>query len=308
MPHTIAALNPLRHAGVTQVLREASATVGEDFGYLLDTASRESSLNPSARAATSSASGLFQFTGQTWLGVMKRHGAEHGLGAEAAGIQLVDGRYKVPDASARQAILALRNNPKIAALMAGEFTAENRQRLQGDLGRPVSEGELYTAHVMGAGGAAQLISAAENHPSQNAAHLFPAAAKANRAIFFDDDGMPRSVAQVTAFLTGGNSAPAVKAAALPEYDVAALPLPDLQFEEKSAVPEWTPATQAANGSWNGSLKVAAPGSGGGAAGLAGLGQNFNMLSPDMFAILASLDAPERNRRNQARLAAPGQLG
>jgi hypothetical protein len=36
-------------------------------------------LDPRARARTSSATGLYQFTGQTWLTTLARHGAEHGL-------------------------------------------------------------------------------------------------------------------------------------------------------------------------------------------------------------------------------------
>lgn len=308
MPHSINALYKVPHAGVTQALREASARVGEDFDYLLETASRESSLNPKAKAATSSATGLFQFTEQTWLGVVKKYGAGHGLGAAAADIKNKDGRYEVPVAAERKAILALRTDPKAASLMAGEFTAENRRRLETDLERPVSEGELYAAHVMGAGGAAKLIAAAENNPAQRADKLFPEAAQANHGIFFEANGRARSVAQVVDFLTdrGDTPSPVEQAALLASIDVpnasiAVMALPNEPYE-----PEWRSATPTANGGWNGSLKVAAPGAGG--SGLAALGQNFNMLSPDMFAILASLDAPETNRRNSAYIAEPQIAG
>lgn len=307
MPHSIAALNPARHAGITQALRQASAEAGVDFDYLVSTAMRESSLDPEARAATSSATGLFQFTEQTWLDVIKRHGAEHGLGAAAAHIIQPDGRYKVPDAEMRQAILALRNDPKTASLMAGEFTAENRQKLESGLERPVSEGELYAAHVMGAGGAVQLIAASEADPSLNAVNLFPAAAKANRGIFFEASGRARSVAEVTGFLTGESNKPAPEAATemaaapatqapLPQYDVASLALPDSSPEAAPAEKmQWIPATPAANGGWNGSLKRAAVSAG----TFAGLAHNANSLSPGMIAILASLDAPETHRNERA---------
>ncbi len=43
-------------------------------------------LNPTARAGTSSATGLYQFIDQSWLGVVKQHGAEHGLGWAADAI------------------------------------------------------------------------------------------------------------------------------------------------------------------------------------------------------------------------------
>ncbi len=311
MPHSINALNKVPHAGVTQALREASVRVGEDFDYLLETASRESSLNPKAKAATSSATGLFQFTEQTWLGVVKKYGAGHGLGAAAADIKNNDGRYEVPVAAERKAILALRTDPKAASLMAGEFTAENRRRLEANLERPVSEGELYAAHVMGAGGAAKLITAAENNPAQRADKLFPEAAQANHGIFFEANGRARSVAQVVEFLTdrGDTPSPTEMAARLasvdtpevPKASVAALATPNEPYEQ-----EWRSATPTSNGGWNGSLKVAAPGADG--SGLAALGQNFNMLSPGMFAILASLDAPETNRRNSTYVAQSAVAG
>ena len=58
----------------------ASRRTGVDFSYLLGQAKIESSLNPSARAATSSATGLYQFVDQSWLAVVDKHGAEYGLG------------------------------------------------------------------------------------------------------------------------------------------------------------------------------------------------------------------------------------
>ena len=53
------------------------------------------------------------------------------------------------------------------------------------LGRSPSEGELYIAHFLGAGGAATLISAAAADPNTSAARYFPNAAQANPSIFYD---------------------------------------------------------------------------------------------------------------------------
>src|SRR5437868_1566523 len=64
---------------VTAAIQLASARTGVQFDYLLNQARIESSLNPEARARTSSATGLFQFIEQTWLGMVKQHGAAHGL-------------------------------------------------------------------------------------------------------------------------------------------------------------------------------------------------------------------------------------
>ena len=70
--------------GVEAAIRRASSTTGVDFDFLMKTARRESAMNPSARASTSSASGLFQFIEQTWLGLVKREGPNLGLNDAAA--------------------------------------------------------------------------------------------------------------------------------------------------------------------------------------------------------------------------------
>ena len=73
-------------SSVLAALKHAAARTGSDFHYLLGTAMRESSLKPNAQSATSSATGLFQFIEQTWLGLVKDYGASHGLSAQASAI------------------------------------------------------------------------------------------------------------------------------------------------------------------------------------------------------------------------------
>lgn len=187
---------------VVAAVKTAAASTGADFDYLLETAVRESSLNPSAKAKTSSASGLFQFIEQTWLGVVKRHGADFGLEAEAAAIDTTaGGRHKVTDKSAREAILALRHDPEVSALMAGALTNESARALEQGIGRKATSGELYLAHFMGPSGAIKLINTAESDPGTPAASLFPAAAKANTSIFYDSNGRARNVSEVYDRLT-----------------------------------------------------------------------------------------------------------
>jgi soluble lytic murein transglycosylase-like protein len=53
-------------ADVRQALAQASRPTGVDFAYLVAEASVESSLNPNAKAKTSSAAGLFQLIESTW--------------------------------------------------------------------------------------------------------------------------------------------------------------------------------------------------------------------------------------------------
>ncbi len=182
---------------IAAALQQASAKTGTDFNYLLKTAMRESSLNCNAKSNTSSACGLFQFTEQSWLGTMKQDGADLGLGQYADAIsQNASGRYVVTDPAARREILALRKDPEVSALMAGAYTSDSRDRLEGSLGRSVNGGELYIAHFLGAGGATKLISSAQDMPNAPADALFPAAAAANRSIFYARDGSPRTVSDV----------------------------------------------------------------------------------------------------------------
>ena len=184
-------------ADVLAALKQASAATGADFGYLLDTAVRESGLKTSAKAGTSSASGLFQFVEQTWLGLVKQHGASYGLGSYASQIQQgSDGRYHVADSADRRAILALRNNAQVSALMEGAFANQCRASLQGALGRDVCGGELYAAHFLGPDAAAKLIRMNDSQPSANAAAAFPAAADANQSVFYHADGSAKTVREV----------------------------------------------------------------------------------------------------------------
>jgi hypothetical protein len=184
-------------AQVIAALRQASAATGSDFHYLLGTAMRESSLKPQAQSSTSSACGLFQFTGQTWLGMVKTTGARHGLGSYADVIsQDGDGHFRVANAADRQAILALRNDAKVSALMAGEFANQTKATLESTLGRNVCEGELYAAHFLGPQAACKLIQMNTAKPDARAADAFPQAADANRNVFYHSDGSAKSVREV----------------------------------------------------------------------------------------------------------------
>lgn len=178
---------------VTQAIDQAARANGVDFRYLYAQARIESGLNPAAAARTSSARGLFQFIDQTWLGTVAKHGEAHGLGWAAAQIERRGGRWIVADPEARRAILNLRNDPQAASTMAGAFAADNREYLARRTGREPESVDLYLAHFLGAAGAARLLNAP---PGTSAAALFPAAARANRAIFYSRDGAPRTVDEI----------------------------------------------------------------------------------------------------------------
>ncbi|MFZ0422025.1 MAG: transglycosylase SLT domain-containing protein [Xanthobacteraceae bacterium] len=208
--------NSTAGSAVAGVIRQAAQATGTSFHYLLATAQVESGLNPQAGASTSSARGLFQFVEQTWLGMLKQAGPALGYGQYAAAItKNASGHYEVADPAMKSEILKLRNDPAANAVMAGAFTQANAALLADRLGRSPSEGELYIAHFLGAGGAARLISAAADDPNASAASYFPNAAQANTPIFYDrSTGAPRSLAQVRDVLTA-------------RYDVAARVVPDV---------------------------------------------------------------------------------
>jgi hypothetical protein len=84
--------------------------------------------------------------------------------------------------------MGLRKDPAAASAMAAAFTQKNAAFLTERLGRQPRDGELYIAHFLGANGAANLISAASKNPGAKAAELFPAAARANRSIFYGKGG------------------------------------------------------------------------------------------------------------------------
>jgi hypothetical protein len=196
-----AGVDPSR-ARVAGAIKQAANTTGTSFEYLLTTAKMESDFNPKAGASTSSAHGLFQFIDQTWLGTVKEAGAQLGYGKYADTISKSrSGSYSVSDPAARSAVMKLRDDPAAASSMAAVLTQSNSFKLTGKIGRRPTDGELYMAHFMGVGGAAKLISNAEDNPQASGARLFPNAAAANRSIFYDHSGRARSVSQVYSVLT-----------------------------------------------------------------------------------------------------------
>lgn len=190
---------------VVSAIRDGAAKTGAGFDYLLKTAQRESSLEPDAKAKTSSATGLFQFIEQTWLSMVKQEGPKQGLSSYADAITESGGRLTVADPAAREKILELRKDPQVAAVMAGALTQKNREQLAGALGRQPQAGELYMAHVLGARGAADLIKTAASDPTRAAAKDFPEAAAANRSIFFDKTGRARSAQEVYGVLAASHA-------------------------------------------------------------------------------------------------------
>ena len=172
-------------ANVRHAIKLASAKSGVDFSFLVEQAAAESSFKSDAKSSSSSASGLYQFIDSTWLSMVDRYGDQYGLNT---------------DGKSRSEILAMRNDPKASSFMAAAFASENAKTLdnlwaKGE--KPIGGTELYLAHFLGAGSAASFLNSKDENPLQTAADLFPAAARANRNVFYDSQtGEPRTLAGV----------------------------------------------------------------------------------------------------------------
>lgn len=181
---------------VTGALRSAAKATGMGFEVLAAKAAMESGFRPEAQATTSSARGLFQFIDQTWLGVVREHGAAHGLANEAAAISRTGGRYTIADPALRGRILALRDDPELSARMGAEHLKDISDSLSPVLGRKPDATELYLGHFLGVRGATDMLRAGRNDPGMAASQVLPDAARANPAIFRGANGAPLSVQQV----------------------------------------------------------------------------------------------------------------
>lgn len=182
--NALAALSSRAPAGIVNAIKTASAKTGVSFSYLMEKAAAESNFNPTIKAKTSSATGLFQFIESTWMDMVNKHGAKHGINTNQS----------------RQSLLNLRKDPEISSLMAAEFAEGNKAHLEKTIGGDIGNTELYFAHFMGAGGASAFLSQLKKNPNALGANLFPKEANANRGVFYDSKtGTPRSLGKIYEF-------------------------------------------------------------------------------------------------------------
>jgi len=153
-----------------ETLPPVSAPMRTPDTFLDRVAMAESSGNPNARAKTSSASGLYQFTDPTWKGMVKNYGAQTGI------------------------TMADKNNPEKQRIMAELLTKENTNMYK-QAGIIPDETDLYMAHFLGGPSAVK----ARKNMTAVGAELFPAAAQANKNIFYKN-GRPRTVEEIRSLL------------------------------------------------------------------------------------------------------------
>ncbi|MEP2988233.1 MAG: transglycosylase SLT domain-containing protein [Parasphingorhabdus sp.] len=185
--------NNVDRRDLPSVIKQSAQRTGVDFNYLVAQAQLESGMRPDAEAKTSSATGLYQFIEQTWLGLVKDKGQDYGIGwAQNAISSNNNGHLTVASKSLKSSILALRKDPELAANLAGEFASDNSDYLEKKIGRKPESVDLYLAHFLGPAGAAKFLVRMDENPSASAAPSFQKAARANRNIFYDRAGQPRS--------------------------------------------------------------------------------------------------------------------
>lgn len=107
----------------------------------------ESSGNPNARAGTSSATGLHQFTDDTWLNTVKQGG--------------FDWAKNKTDAQ----LLALRTNPEYSTQAEAHLRSQNTARLQRE-NLPVNNANVYAMHHFAPDQALRFARAAGNVPAE----------------------------------------------------------------------------------------------------------------------------------------------
>lgn len=168
-------------------------------GYLAAVASLESSLNTSPNATgTTSAKGLYQFTDSTWNRLNEKYKKGYALGGAA------DPRL----------------DPKKATEMMKLLSNENQASLEKNLGRSVTDTELYAAHFMGPGGASKLLTA---DASKSSVELFPKAAASNKAVFYNKDGTERSVGDLRGLIAKKYAKAAASVGAVPDMTLPRIP-------------------------------------------------------------------------------------
>lgn len=132
----------------------------------------ESGDNPKAKASTSTATGLHQFTEGTWMGMVNKLGLD----------------YTLSD----------RKDPQKSRQVVSEFTKINAKKAEKDLGRKPSMTDLYMYHFAGPTGAPKLLKAPPGDPATK--HASQDAVRANKPVFFHKENgryaRPKTVEEV----------------------------------------------------------------------------------------------------------------
>lgn len=149
---------------------------GPQGDYLTGLFKRESNNDTMAQASGSSARGLGQFTKGTWNGVVQKYPE----------LQLTP---VTPTTDGRV-------NPEQMVRATKAFTAEN-EGLLAKSGLPVNDATRYSMHIFGSGGGRRFVAGTLSNPDLPASsYVNPDQVAANRPVFFNRDGTPKTAGQV----------------------------------------------------------------------------------------------------------------
>ncbi len=199
----VAALKPVVREGITAGVQATNGTVSQEYlaglvhieygGHLASENYGQPTGNKTPDGKRGSdAVGIAQFTSGTFLDTVRgtatrpSHAAELGLDP------------KMSDAE----LLEKRKDPVIAIKAAALHAKDNKEVLEGALGRRVEDGELYFAHFLGAAGAVRFLRAADANPKGLAKDNVGAdQVAANHGMFFVD-GRARTNFELRAYVSG----------------------------------------------------------------------------------------------------------
>ena len=112
-------------------IKEASLLTGVNLKYLLAKAGQESSFAANAKANLSTATGIYQFTENTWLEQFKLNGHKYGHSHLASQIEFDNNnRFIIKNETIKKQILDLRKDPRTSAMLAAEYARYNQAILE----------------------------------------------------------------------------------------------------------------------------------------------------------------------------------
>jgi hypothetical protein len=176
------------HQSIVERVVQAANRTEMDPALLMAIADKESNFSTTAKARTSSASGLFQFVEKTWLKALKDFGHRYGREEEAKAIASGADAIGRVAPQQRAKILGLRNDPYLSAALAAEMLKKDGSKIAEKIGRQLTAGETYLIHFLGPEDTERFMKALNESPNMSAAALLPKPARANKPIFYAQQG------------------------------------------------------------------------------------------------------------------------
>jgi hypothetical protein len=139
--------------------------------YLKKVAKVESGGKANAKNPLSSATGLYQFTNDTWKGVVSKYN----LG------------YSLDD----------RNDPQKSEKVMRLFVKDNDNIIKPVLGREVTDTDRYLTHFLGAGGASSFFKNLQKNGNAPTTSVFSnKVISANKSVMLNKDGSPKTLSEI----------------------------------------------------------------------------------------------------------------